>query len=51
MAKFPEAEARLFKAVCMFCNAKNPLSAVRCRKCGKDKLRKQNKKVAAKQKA
>lgn len=35
MAKFKEAEARLFKGICMDCNAKNPTKATKCRKCGK----------------
>ena len=35
MARFVEAEKRLFKGVCMNCNAKNPVSATKCRKCGK----------------
>jgi large subunit ribosomal protein L40e len=40
MARFEEAEARtLNKHVCMRCNARNPPSADRCRKCGYKKLR------------
>lgn len=35
MARFPEAEKRIFKGVCMECNAKNPTSSTKCRKCGK----------------
>jgi len=35
MARFPEAERRIFKGVCMNCNAKNPVNATKCRKCGK----------------
>lgn len=34
MTKFKEAEARIFKGVCMRCNAKNPIDAVKCRRCG-----------------
>ncbi|ODS37820.1 MAG: 50S ribosomal protein L40e [Candidatus Altiarchaeales archaeon WOR_SM1_79] len=37
MARFPEAEARLFKGVCMKCGARNPLGATICRRCGKVK--------------
>jgi len=41
MVRFPEADARLFnKKICMRCNARNPIKAKRCRKCGYDKLRK-----------
>jgi len=48
MAKFPEAEARIFKGVCMNCNAKNPVKATKCRKCGKPgKIRRKNKKRIA----
>jgi len=45
MAKFPEAEARLFKNmyICMKCNARNRGSQGkkpdRCRKCGSIRLR------------
>jgi len=40
MARFPEAEARLFnKKICMSCNARNANRAVRCRKCGSKSLR------------
>ncbi len=47
MAKFKEAEARLFKGVCMNCNAKNPIKATKCRKCGKiGKIRRKSKKKA-----
>ncbi len=35
MARFKEAEARIFKGVCMDCTAKNPVKATKCRKCGK----------------
>lgn len=45
MARFLEAEARIFKMVCMRCNANNPNKAIYCRKCGSDKLRKKNKKI------
>ena len=49
MARFDEAEARIFKAICMHCNARNPLGATKCRKCGKvGKIRRKNKKKAAK---
>ncbi|MBN2014120.1 MAG: 50S ribosomal protein L40e [Candidatus Altiarchaeota archaeon] len=49
MARFKEAEARLFKGVCMYCNAKNPIDATICRKCGKPfKIRRKNKKKAVK---
>lgn len=43
MARFPEAEARIYKLVCMRCNAKNPLNAIICRRCRSKKLRKKNK--------
>ncbi|MCK4732874.1 MAG: 50S ribosomal protein L40e [Methanophagales archaeon] len=40
MARFPEAEARLFRVkICMDCNARNALRAARCRKCGSSDLR------------
>jgi len=49
MARFKEAEVRIFKGICMECNAKNPLGATKCRKCGKTgKIRRKNKKMAAK---
>ena len=49
MARFKEAEIRIFKGICMECNAKNPLGATKCRKCGKTgKIRRKNKKMAAK---
>jgi large subunit ribosomal protein L40e len=49
MAKFPEAEARIFKGICMHCNAKNPAEATICRRCGKTyKIRRKHKKKAAK---
>ncbi|MFH0860205.1 MAG: 50S ribosomal protein L40e [Candidatus Altiarchaeota archaeon] len=45
MGKFPEAEIRIFKGVCMKCNAKNPVNATICRKCGKPfKIRRKHKK-------
>ncbi|PKP51088.1 MAG: 50S ribosomal protein L40e [Candidatus Altiarchaeales archaeon HGW-Altiarchaeales-3] len=48
MASFPEAEVRIFKGVCMRCNARNPLKATLCRKCGKtNTIRRKNKKRAA----
>jgi large subunit ribosomal protein L40e len=47
MARFKEAEARIFKGVCMNCNAKNPVNATKCRKCGKVfKIRRKSKKKA-----
>ena len=47
MAKFREAEVRLFKGVCMHCNAKNPLDATICRKCGKPgRIRRKSRKKA-----
>lgn len=45
MARFAEAEARIFKMVCMRCNANNPNNATHCRKCGSTKLRKKNKRI------
>jgi len=40
MARFPEAEARMFnKKVCMQCNAINAWKAVKCRKCNYKGLR------------
>ncbi|HUV02769.1 MAG: 50S ribosomal protein L40e [Methanomicrobia archaeon] len=40
MARFPEAEARLFHVkICMDCNARNAMRAKRCRKCNSDNLR------------
>ena len=40
MARFPEAEARLFqKKVCMKCNATAGWKAEKCRKCGYKGLR------------
>ncbi len=49
MARFHEADARIFKGVCMNCNAKNPSGATICRKCGKpNKRRRKHKKKAAK---
>ena len=40
MARFPEAEARLFnKKICMRCNARNAIRATRCRKCNSIELR------------
>jgi large subunit ribosomal protein L40e len=40
MARFPEAEARLFNVkICMKCNARNPIKATHCRKCGYRGLR------------
>lgn len=49
MTRFKEAEARIFKGVCMHCNAKNPIGATKCRRCGKvGKIRRKNKKKAVK---
>lgn len=40
MASFDEAEDRLLdKHICMRCNARNPQSADKCRKCGHKNLR------------
>jgi len=40
MARFPEAEARLFhKKICRKCNASNPWRATSCRKCSSKALR------------
>ena len=40
MTKFPEADARILnKKICMNCNARNPVKAQRCRKCGYTGLR------------
>ncbi|MFH1722233.1 MAG: 50S ribosomal protein L40e [Candidatus Altiarchaeota archaeon] len=48
MARFKEAEARLFKGVCRYCNAKNSLGVTICRKCGKtDTIRRKKKKRSA----
>lgn len=44
MARFPEAEARLLeKRICMKCNARNAIKAVRCRRCGYKGLRPKSK--------
>jgi large subunit ribosomal protein L40e len=44
MARFPEAELRtLHKLICMKCNARNPLKAEKCRKCGSKRLRQKSK--------
>lgn len=44
MARFPEAEARLLDVrICMKCNARNGLRAIRCRKCNYKGLRLKNK--------
>ncbi|OFV67756.1 MAG: 50S ribosomal protein L40e [Deltaproteobacteria bacterium] len=40
MARFPEAEARILNVkICTHCNARNPVRATRCRKCGYKGLR------------
>ena len=44
MARFPEAEARLLNVkICMKCNARNPMKARVCRKCGYKGLRPKSK--------
>jgi large subunit ribosomal protein L40e len=44
MAKNKAAVARtLEKLICMRCNARNPMRATRCRKCGYDRLRPKSK--------
>ncbi|OYT53538.1 MAG: 50S ribosomal protein L40e [Candidatus Altiarchaeales archaeon ex4484_2] len=49
MGRFKEADARIFKAVCMKCNARNPPGATKCRKCGAvGKMRRKNRKKATK---
>ncbi len=46
MARFPEAEKRLFSVkICMRCNARNPLKAKKCRKCGYKGLRQKSKEI------
>ncbi len=46
MARFPEAENRLFRAkICRRCNARNALKADKCRKCGSKALRPKRKEV------
>ncbi len=46
MAKFPEAEKRLFHVkICRKCNARNPWAARKCRKCGYKSLRTKRKEV------
>ena len=48
MARFPEAEERLLeKSICMRCNARNPVDAEKCRKCGGKKLRPKNRERSA----
>ncbi|MCD7781532.1 MAG: 50S ribosomal protein L40e [Methanosphaera sp.] len=40
MAKFEEAENRMFNVkICLKCNARNPVTAHACRKCGYTGLR------------
>jgi large subunit ribosomal protein L40e len=40
MARFPEAEKRILNLrICMKCNARNPVRAISCRKCGYKGLR------------
>lgn len=49
MVRFKEADVRLFKGICMKCNATNPIDATICRRCGKvDRIRRKNKKKTAK---
>jgi large subunit ribosomal protein L40e len=44
MARFPEAEKRILNVrICMRCNARNPIRATRCRKCGYEGLRMKSK--------
>ncbi|MGM0590377.1 MAG: 50S ribosomal protein L40e [Halobacteriota archaeon] len=44
MASFEQAENRLLqKQICMRCNARNPVRAKRCRKCGYKNLRPKSK--------
>ncbi|HIE30840.1 MAG TPA: 50S ribosomal protein L40e [Methanosarcinales archaeon] len=44
MTRFEEAENRLLrKKICMKCNARNPVRATRCRKCGYKHLRMKSK--------
>ncbi|VVB70833.1 50S ribosomal protein L40e [uncultured archaeon] len=44
MARFPEAENRILNLkICMRCNARNPVRATRCRKCGYRGLRMKSK--------
>ncbi len=43
MARFPEAEARMLRRkICMKCNARNAIRAVKCRKCNYKGLRHKN---------
>lgn len=47
MARFKEAEKRIFKGVCMNCSARNPPKATICRKCGKtNRVRRKSKKTS-----
>jgi large subunit ribosomal protein L40e len=44
MATFePAVERTLEKQICMRCNARNPMRATSCRKCGYKKLRRKSK--------
>ena len=44
MARVPEAEKRILNLkICMRCNARNPVRATRCRKCGYHGLRMKSK--------
>ncbi|HIH37080.1 MAG TPA: 50S ribosomal protein L40e [Methanocellales archaeon] len=44
MARFPEAEKRILNVrICMKCNARNSVRAVKCRKCGYKGLRMKSK--------
>ncbi|MCS7120988.1 MAG: 50S ribosomal protein L40e [Archaeoglobaceae archaeon] len=49
MARFPEAEARLFNVkICMRCNARNAWKAKVCRKCGYRGLRPKSREMKGK---
>jgi len=41
-------QRRLMFKICMKCGAKNPIDAVRCRKCGSHALRLKNRELGAK---
>ncbi|MEM5814645.1 MAG: 50S ribosomal protein L40e [Candidatus Aenigmatarchaeota archaeon] len=49
MARFEEAEKRNLEVmICRKCNARNPKSAERCRKCGSKQLRRKHKETKGK---
>jgi len=49
MARFEEAENRnIMTKICRKCNARNPLKATECRKCGSKALRMKNKEAKGK---